>query len=125
MAGSSFKREEQLENERKLYEAKIKIKSELELSSESGSVKDEIQVKLPKLTITKFNGTFQYWTRFWNEFSETINKTGIPNATKFAYLRELLDTNVRKTVEALPFSSEGYTEQKRFWKKNMEKNARL
>ena len=105
-------REEQLEHERKLYEAKIKMKSELKLSSESGSVKEEIQAKLPKLTITKFNGTFQDWTRFWNQFSETIDKTGIPNVTKFAYLRELLDTNVRKTVEALPFSSEGYTRAK-------------
>ena len=118
-------REEQLEHERKLYEAKIKMKSELKLSSESRSVKDEIQAKLQKLTITKFNGTFQDWTRFWNQFSETIDKTGIRNVAKFAYLRELLDTNVRKTVEALPFSSEVYTEQKRYWKKNTEKNARL
>lgn len=28
--------------------------------------------------------------------------------TKFAYLRELLDFKVRKTVEALPHSAEGY-----------------
>ena len=78
-------REEQLEHERQVYEAKIKMKSELKIPSESGSSKDEIQAKLPKLTITKFNGTFQDWTRFWNQFSETIDKTGIPNVTKFAY----------------------------------------
>ena len=105
-------REEQLEHERQVYEAKIKMKSELKIPSKSGSSKDEIQAKLPKLTITKFNGTFQDWTRFWNKFSETIDKTGIPNVTKFAYLRELLDANVRKTVEALPFTSEGYTRAK-------------
>ena len=102
-------REEQLQHERELYETKIKMKSALKLSSESGGGKDEIQAKLPKLTITKFNGTFTDWTRFWNQFSETIDKTDIPNVTKFAYLRELLETNVRKTVEALPFTSEGYT----------------
>ena len=50
-------REEQLEHERQVYEAKIKMKSELKIPSESGSSKDEIQAKLPKLTITKFNGT--------------------------------------------------------------------
>ena len=105
-------REEQLEHERQVYEAKIKMKSELKIPSESGSSKDEIQAKLPKLTIAKFNGTFQDWTRFWNQFSETIDKTGIPNVTKFAYLRELLNVNVRKTVEALPFTSESYTRAK-------------
>ena len=105
-------REEQLEHERQVYEANIKMKSELKIPSESGSSKDEIQAKLPKLTITKFNGTFQDWTRFWNQFSETIDKTGIPNVTKFAYLREVLDANVKKTVEALPFTSEGYTRAK-------------
>ncbi len=52
-------REEQLQHERELYETKIKMKSALKLSSESGGGKDEIQAKLPKLTITKFNGTLQ------------------------------------------------------------------
>ena len=47
-------REEQLQRERELYETKIKMKSTLKLSSESGGGKDEIQVKLPKLTITKY-----------------------------------------------------------------------
>ena len=65
-------REEQLEHERQVYEAKIKMKSELKIPSESGSSKDEIQAKLPKLTITKFNGTFQDWTRFWNSVRQSI-----------------------------------------------------
>ena len=110
--GKQREREEQLHHQRELYEAKIKLKSELKLSSENVGAKDELQAKLPKLTITKFNGTYQDWTRFWNQFSETIDKSGIPSVTKFAYLRELLDTNVRKTVEALPFTSEGYVRAK-------------
>ena len=103
-----------IKHERELYEVKLKLKSESKLSSDSNSDKgkEEIQAKLPKLTITKFNGTFQDWTRFWNQFSETIDRTGIPNVTKFAYLRELLEAKVRKTVEALPFNSEGYTRAK-------------
>ena len=92
------------------------IDEKLSSAGESSSSKDEIQAKLPKLTITKFNGTFEDWTRFWNQFSETIDKTGIPNVTKFAYLRELLDANVRKTVEALParapLTSEGSSYQR-------------
>ena len=110
--GKQREREEQLHHERELYEAKIKLKSELKLSSENDSANDELQAKLPKLTITKFNGTYQDWTRFWNKVSETIDKSGIPSVTKFAYLRELLDTNARKTLEALPFTGEGYVRAK-------------
>ena len=42
------------------------------------------------------------------QYSETNDKTDVPPVTKFTYLRELLDAKVRKTVEALPHSAEGY-----------------
>ena len=38
----------------------------------------------------------------------TIDKTNVPPVTKFTYLRELLDVRVRRTVETLPHSAEGY-----------------
>ena len=41
--GKQRQREEQLEHERQVYEAKIKMKSELKIPCESGSSKDEIQ----------------------------------------------------------------------------------
>ena len=66
------------------------------------------EAKLPKLVITKFNGTFADWPRFWGQYSETIDKSNVPPVTKFAYLRDLLDAKVRKSVEALPHSAEGY-----------------
>jgi hypothetical protein len=67
-----------------------------------------IQAKLPKLVITKFNGTFTDWNRFWGQFTESIDKSSLPAITKFSYLRELLDDKVRKAVGALPYSAEGY-----------------
>jgi hypothetical protein len=38
----------------------------------------------------------------------SIDKSSLPAITKFSYLRELLDDKVRKAVEALPYSAEGY-----------------
>ena len=121
------RRQEELDHERELFETRLKYQTELDRSkgenakpnvaatfgpsSESKSTSD-VHVKLPKLVITKFNGTFQDWPRFWNQFSETIDKTGVPNVTKFAYLRELLDTKVKSCVEALPFTNEGYNRAK-------------
>ena len=95
----------------KLHETKLKLQEDLQIKAgnEKSSVETTVgEAKLPKLVITKFNGTYADWPRFWGQYSETIDKTNVPPVTKFTYLRELLDAKVRKTVEALPHSAEGY-----------------
>ena len=52
------------------------------------------------------------WSRFWEQFTENIDKTTAAPITKFAYLRELLDAKVRRTVQALPLTPEGYNRAK-------------
>lgn len=42
------------------------------------------------------------------QFSETIDKTSVAAITKFSNLRELLDSKVRRTIQALPFTPESY-----------------
>ena len=79
-----------------------------DLSGAKSAVANLLEAKLPKLVITKFNGTFQDWPRFWAQFSESIDKAAIAGVTKFSYLKELLVPKARASVEALPFSSEGY-----------------
>ena len=67
-----------------------------------------MQAKLPKLVISKFEGAYTDWPRFWGPFTENIDKTTVAPITKFPYLRELLGAKVKHTVEALPFTREGY-----------------
>ena len=71
-------------------------------------VVSKLLAKLPKLQITKFNGSFTDWPRFWSMYSETIQKSNIPAVSKFSYLKELLWEKAKKNIEALPHSSEGY-----------------
>ena len=68
--------------------------------------------KLPRLTITKFDGTYLDWNRFWGQFTEPIGKTGMVAITKFSYLKEFVDLKVRKTIDGLPFTAEGYNRAK-------------
>ena len=49
---------------------------------------------------------------FWGQFSEAIDKSSLPPITKFTYLLELLEPNVKRGVESLPFSPEGYNRAK-------------
>ena len=112
-------RKEQLDFEKDLYETKLHYKNQLqkdqhdeETLSHSSVQPSGVEAKLPKLVITKFNGTYQDWPRFWNQFRETIDKSSVSSVTKFSYLRELLDKKVKPEVEALPFTSEGYNRAK-------------
>ncbi|KAL9985844.1 hypothetical protein ACROYT_G008293, partial [Oculina patagonica] len=72
----------------------------------------EQAAKLPKLQIARFNGTYEDWPRFWNQFVEIIDKATMPGVTKFAYLKSFLDSKVKKPIEGLPFSHEGYNRAK-------------
>ena len=82
---------------------------ESESAKNNGGSATGLEAKLPKLVITKFNGTFQDWPRFWGQLSEAFDKSSIASVyTKFFYLRELLAPKPIMSIEALPFSAEGY-----------------
>ena len=57
--------------------------------TETAGVTSDV-IKMPKLVITKFNGTPQDWMRFWGQFETQIDKSSAPEVTKFSYLKELL-----------------------------------
>lgn len=102
-------REIQEKEERSKWEIKKKFEAKAdEKESESGKPK----AKLPKLVITKFQGTHLDWQRFWGQFEAEIDKSDIGPVAKFSYLKELLVPRVRATIDGLPFTSEGYTRAK-------------
>ena len=49
----------------------------------------------------------------------------MPPVTKFTYLRELLDDRVRKTIEALPHSPEGYNRAKAILEERFRKESEI
>ena len=67
---------------------------------------------MPKLVITKFDGTPQDWMRFWGQFETQIDKLSAPAVTKISYLKELLVLKVRNLIDGLPFTPEGYQKAK-------------
>lgn len=68
--------------------------------------------KLPKLSLTKFNGKIEEWLPFWGEFTSEIDSTDLAALTKFRYLKELLYRHMRTEIDGLPFSEEGYKKVK-------------
>ena len=68
--------------------------------------------KLPKLVISKFRGELTDWPRFWSQLEAEIDRAEVPGVTKYSYLKELVDPKIRKEIDGLPFSSEGYERAK-------------
>ena len=96
-----------LEFERQLEETKAK-----QQPVEKANQIEQRTTKLPKLQITKFNGTYEAWLPFWNKFQAEIDKANLASVTKFAYLKELVDPKVRAEIDGLPFTTEGYERAK-------------
>ena len=69
MQEEGFKR--RIEEELKIEEMKLEMKKKNE--DKDIIVNRNIQVKLPKLVITKFEGTHLDWFRFWNQFETELH----------------------------------------------------
>ena len=97
-------RKEQLAFEKELFEQKLQYNKQLEVSNADQNTshvgnqngKQGAVAKLPKLTITKFNGNIVDWTRFWGQFSVGIDKSDMAAISKFSYLKEFVDSKVRE-----------------------------
>ena len=116
------------QEELKFHKAKIEMQAEIQVEphpQQATTTPSDIQAKLPKLMITKFDGTYMDWPRFWGQFTEAIDKTGVQPITKFSYLRELLDVKVKRAIEALPFTAEGYNRAKSILSERFGKESEI
>ena len=77
--------EQKLEYERKIEESTKDHATKLS-EAKAGPASEGARTKLPKLTITKFNGSYTDWLRFWNIYEAEIDKCiNMAAVTKFAY----------------------------------------
>ncbi|KAK3727323.1 hypothetical protein QZH41_006278 [Actinostola sp. cb2023] len=116
-ADIAIKHKKTMEFERELLEQKAEFEKghAVNQASEIQQVSQQMpkcSAKLPKLSITKFNGKIEEWLPFWGKFTSEIDCTSLPALTKFGYLKELLEKSVRSDVDGLPFTEEGYSNAK-------------
>ena len=99
--------EMKLANEKKIEEAKMSHAKTTEHSPHQMKT-----TKLPKLVISKFRGELTDWPRFWSQFEAEVDRAEVPGVTKYSYLKDLVYPKIRKEIDGLPFSSEGYERAK-------------
>ena len=78
-----------MEEEVRIQEMKMEMKKKVFEFSRDEIVKskEKVSVKLPKLKITKFQGTTLDWFRFWNQFETKIDQFQISTISKFSHLK--------------------------------------
>ena len=122
--------EELFKLEMEMHEKKLKMQAELCVSKKNPeTVECETSAitvaKLPKLVISKFDGSFMDWPRFWGQFSEAIDKSSIAPISKLTYLLELLEPlKLNVVLKPCPSQSKAMIVRKPFSKTSMVNNPR-
>ena len=69
------------------------------------------QVRLPKLSIKKFNGDLTKWMTFWDIFNSSIHSNPtLSNVDKFNYLSSLLESSAAEAIAGLSLTDANYDE---------------
>ncbi|XP_068245362.1 uncharacterized protein [Palaemon carinicauda] len=80
--------------------------------SESGSASVDsscnVNVRLPKLELPKFNGVLTEWQSFWDRFVALVDDSDIPTIGKFCNLQSLLKGEARAVIQGLSQTSVNY-----------------
>ena len=83
--------------------------SDLNLSSQSHSSSGSFGVKLPKISLPRFNGEITKFPTFWQSFNCAVNQNpSVSPVQKFNYLLSLLDGQAFRALQGLEITGENY-----------------
>ena len=74
-------------------------------------VKSSVKVKLPTLSIDKFDGNPLKWQTFIDSFESSVDKrTDLTPIQKFQYLSSFLEKAAKKCIEGFPLTNDNYAQ---------------
>ena len=77
----------------------------------SASVATKTRVKLPKITLRRFEGNPLHWTAFWDSFRSTVHEnTELSDIDKFNYLSSQLERSAAAAISGLALTEANYPE---------------
>eukprot|EP00731_Ephydatia_muelleri_P027563 Em0019g436a len=125
------KLEQQQKKLREKYEIIKKLDGEIQSQIEAeDDVSNEIEqadiVKLPKLSLRKFDGDLTSWATFWDSYESSIHlNPDLSSVDKFNYLHSLVDGIAAEAIAGLALTSSNYEEaiallKKRFGNKQQQ-----
>lgn len=78
-------------------------------SKQSGASLHNNFIRLPKIDLPNFNGSYQCWLEYRDTFLSLIhNSSGVDNISKFHYLRASLKGNALEIIKNIDFNGDNY-----------------
>ena len=75
----------------------------------TAAIRHAPKVKLPKLTLKKFNGDLTKWTTFWDSYESLIHHNSqLSDIHKFIYLNSLLEGPALQSISGLKLTAANY-----------------
>ena len=91
----------------------------------------ESRVKLPKISLKKFDGSLTKWSSFWDTYDSSIHQNPtLSSIDKFNYLKSLLESSASDAISGLSLTAANYEEavavlKKRFGNKQLIINKHM
>ena len=101
------------------------------LSHSSSSVNSAQFYRLPKISLSCFNGDILQWQSFWDIYRSTIHtNVNLTDVQKFMYLKSQLEGNAARVIEGFAMTSANFTRaidllRERFGKQNKITHAAM
>ena len=105
--------------------------SGLPIDPGAGELMHSPRVKLPKLSLKRFNGDLTKWMTFWDTFESAVhNNPTLTSIDKFNYLNSLLESAAAEAIAGLTLTSANYEEaiatlRRRFGNKQLIVNRHM
>ena len=66
-------------------------------------------LKLPKMVLKEYDGSFLKWSCFWDQFDVAVNQDdNLPDIQKFTYLKSFLTGEAERAIQGLSLTKENY-----------------
>lgn len=84
------------------------MKSDSTTSPSYGNRSSSTMIKLPKVTLPKFEGNYLTWTQFHDLYTQMVHHQSISPCQKMWYLKTHLSGEAERLIRHLPLSDENY-----------------
>ena len=118
--------EDKLEDLIKVKEILVSINDSVAENRNVSKASNNVNARLPKLELPKFNGDVTKWQTFWDKFNAIVHQNSdISDINKFTYLQSLLKEEALSCISGLSLTTENYASAREILQKRFGSKERI
>ena len=94
---------------KKSSDTKSTAKSDSDSATSSSNKDSKIQIKLPSIEISKYDGCLLSWSLFWDKFTVAVHsRTDLEDIQKYTYLKSYLVGDAKRAIQGISYDKDNY-----------------